>query len=313
MKFLEVVAQAVGILTEGAIVERLRRDPTVNLDPHILHAGFVYDAGGRQQLGALYRQYLDIGRMAGLPFIVCTPTWRANPERVEAAGTRSLAEVNREGVWFIRSLQGEYGLYAEQIFIGGLMGCRGDAYRPADALPAEAAAAFHAPQAGALAEGGVDFLMAATLPAFSEALGMGRSMAESGLPYVLSFVLRPDGALLDGTPLETAMAEIDDVVLPAPAFYMANCVPPSTFRSAMRVALRRAPGIRHRVIGLQGSTSERPPETLEQLPDLDSMEPEAFAEAMGDVRKEFGTRILGGCCGTDDRHIAALARCMTKP
>ena len=312
MKFLEIVAQAAVVLTEGAVIERLRRDPSVSLDPDILHANFVYDAAGRERLGALYRQYLDIGRTAGLPLVLCTPTWRANPDRVQAAGTRSLDEVNREGVWFVRSLQGEYGMYAEQVFIGGLMGCRGDAYRAAEALPAQEAAVFHTPQVGALADGGVDFLIGATLPAFSEALGMARAMSDCGLPYILSFVLRPDGVLLDGTPLEKAVAEIDDAVLPPPAFYMANCVHPDAFRSALRVAVQRAPKVQHRVIGLQGNTSERPPEALEQLPVLEGMDPDGFAEAMAGVRTEFGTRVLGGCCGTDDRHIAALARRMTQ-
>jgi homocysteine S-methyltransferase len=313
MTFLEIVAQSAVILTEGAVIERLRRDPGVRLDPFLLHAGFVYEAAGRERLAALYRQYLEIGRGAGLPFLVCTPTWRANPDRVAAAGARSLEEINREGVWFVRALQGECGPYAERVFVGGLLGCRGDAYRPEQALSAEAAAAFHAPQAAALAEGGADVLVAATLPACAEAMGMARALGASGLPYVLSFVLRPEGVLLDGTPLEVAVAEIDDAVLPPPAFYMANCVHPAVFRTAMRTAARRAAGIRHRVIGLQGNTSERAPEALEGLPDLEAMDPEAFAEAMEAVRTEFGTRLLGGCCGTDDRHLAALAARVVRP
>jgi homocysteine S-methyltransferase len=312
MTFLELIAQAAAVLTEGSIIERLRRDPAVALDPHVLHAHLVYEAEGRGRLGALYRQHLDIGRAAGLPLILGTPTWRANPERLAAAGTRRVEEVNREGVWFVRSLQGEYGLYAEQVFIGGLMACRGDAYRPAEALPAADAAAFHAPQARALAEGGADFLLAATLPALSEALGMARAMGECGLPYALSFVLRPDGGLLDGTPLEKAVEEIDNRTVPPPAFYLANCVHPRTFSAALRLAGQRAPGVRHRVIGLQGNTSERPPESLDQLPVLDEMDPDGFAEAMAAVRREFGTRVLGGCCGTDDRHIAALARRLVR-
>lgn len=307
MKLLELVAQAATVLTEGSLIERLRREPAVRLDPHLLHAGFVYGAEERERLGALYRQYLEIGRDADLPMIVGTPTWRANPERAEAAGGRSVEELNREGAWFLRAIQGEYGRYAERVFIAGMLGPRGDAYRAGEALSAPEAVAFHAPQARALAEGGADFLLAATLPACSEALGMARAMGQVGLPYVLSFVLRPDGTLLDGTPLGTAVAEIDDAVMPPPAFYLANCVHPETFRHALRAAIRQAPGVQHRLIGLQANTSEQPPETLDNLPGLDAMEPETFAAAMVEVRREFGTRILGGCCGTDDRHIAALA------
>ena len=307
MRLLEVVAQSAAILTEGGLIERLRRDPAVRLDPALLHAGFVYESEGRARLGRLYREYLEIGRTFDLPMIVGTPTWRANPDRTAAAGLRSLEEINREGAWFLRAIQGEYGRYAAQVFIAGMLGPRGDAYRPAEALPAADAAEFHAPQADALAEGGADFLLAATLPACSEALGLARAMGRTGLPYALSFILRPDGRLLDGTPLGTAVAEIDDVALPPPAFYLANCTHPETFRAAMRAAVGHSPGVRHRLIGLQANSSEKPPEMLEALPSLDAMEPEAFAAAMAGVRAEFGTRILGGCCGTDDRHILALA------
>jgi homocysteine S-methyltransferase len=307
MKFPEIVAQAPLVLTEGAVIERLRRDPAVALDPHLLHAGLLYDPAGRERLGAIYRQYLEIGRASGLPMLLGTPTWRANPERAVAAG-RVAEEVNREGAWFLRAILGEFGLYAERLFVGGLLGCRGDAYRATEALSAEEAARFHTPQAEALAEGGVDFLMGATLPACSEALGMARALGGTGLPYVLSFVLRPDGTLLDGTPLATAIAEIDDAALPPPAFYMANCVHPRTFGAAMRAAVGLHAGVRYRCIGLQGNSSELPPEVLEGLPEVDAMDPEQYAEAVAAIHREFGTRVLGGCCGTDDGHIAALAR-----
>jgi len=307
MRFQETVAQAAVVLTEGAVIERLRRDPAVALDPHLLHAGLVYDPAAGERLGAIYRQYLEIGRAAGLPMLLGTPTWRANPERAAAAG-RAMAEVNQEGVWFLRAILGEVGLYAERVFVGGLVGCRGDAYQPEEALSAAEAARFHTPQAEALAAGGVDFLMGATLPAYSEALGLARALGDTGLPYVLSFVLRPDGTLLDGTPLATAIAEIDDALLPPPAFYMANCVHPRTFAAAMRAAMGLAGDVRYRCIGLQGNSSELPPELLEGLPELDGMDPERYAEALVEIRREFGTRVLGGCCGTDERHLAALAR-----
>jgi homocysteine S-methyltransferase len=308
MDFKQAIAHYSLILAEGALIERLRRNPAVRLNPHILHAGLVYDSRGQTALRQIYRQYLDIGRRSGLPLLTCAPTWRANPARLKQAGYNDQTDVNGDGVRFLASIRAEYGAYAGQVFVGGLMSCRGDAYRPAEALPAGEAAAFHRPQAGALAAAGVDFLLAATLPAASEALGLAWAMAECGTPYALSFVLRPGGTLLDGTPLHQAIAMIDSAANPAPLFYMANCVHPTVFESAFAAAISQSPSVAKRVIGLQANTSTKSPEELDHRGSLDGAEPEPFASAMVGLHRWFGTKILGGCCGTDNRHIAAIAR-----
>jgi homocysteine S-methyltransferase len=308
MDFKQAIAHYPLILAEGAVIERLRRNPAVRLDPHILHAGLVYDRRGQTALRQIYRQYLDIGRMAGLPLLTCAPTWRANPARLKQAGYDDQTDVNGDGVRFLASIRAEYGAYAGQVFVGGLMCCRGDAYQPTEALPAGEAAAFHRPQAGALAAAGVDFLLAATLPAASEALGLARAMAGCGTPYALSFVLRPNGTLLDGTPLHQIIATIDSAVAPAPLFYMANCVHPTVFESAFAAAISQSPSVAKRVAGLQANTSTKSPEELDHRGSLDGAEPEPFANAMVGLHHWFGTKILGGCCGTDNRHIAAIAR-----
>ena len=102
------------ILTEGALVERLRRDPTVALDPDVLHAGFIYDERGREALRRLYRHYLDIGARFDLPMIVGTPTWRANPIRLQRAGL-TYKDANGDGVRFVASIRDEYGAYAKRV------------------------------------------------------------------------------------------------------------------------------------------------------------------------------------------------------
>jgi homocysteine S-methyltransferase len=155
--------------------------------------------------------------------------------------------------------------------------------------------------------------MAATLPAYSEALGLARAMARCGRPYVLSFVLRPSGTLLDGTPLREAVHGIDAAVSPAPAFYLVNCVHPTVFEQAFECELARSSAFSEsaawagRVLGLQGNTSYRSPEQLDGLDQLETEEPSVYAAAMLRLYKRFGTRVLGGCCGTDDRHIAQIA------
>ncbi|MBP7746808.1 MAG: homocysteine S-methyltransferase family protein [Phycisphaerae bacterium] len=306
MTFTQALQHAPAMLTEGAIIERLRRDSAIKLDPHVLNAGLLYDPAGRRALTNVYRQYLEIGRATDLPMLVCAPTWRANRERQRAAGLAD-RDVNGDAVRLLRALQAECGPYAGAVHVGGLLGCRGDAYNPAEALDLAAARDFHTPQVQALCAAGVDFLLAATLPAVCEALGLAQALAATGLPYVLSCVVRSTGTWLDGTPIADAIAHIDRAVSPPPSAYFVNCVHPTVFAAALDVATRANPEAARRVVGLQANTSTLSPEALDNRPHLDSAAPERFAADMLAVRLRFGTRVVGGCCGTDDRHLWALA------
>jgi homocysteine S-methyltransferase len=213
------------ILGEGAIIERLRRQPGTVLDPHLVNSAFIYDPLKRAALATLYRQYLAIGRDHDLPMMLTAPTWRANAENIAAAGCGGL-EVNADNVRLLQELRVATGAYAAKVVIGGLIGCRGDAYQPGEALATDEARVFHFWQAERLAAAGVDFLYGITLPALSEALGLAAAMAATGRPYVVSFIVRPAGTLLDGTPLKTALARID-AAAPRGFFYQLH---PSRFR-----------------------------------------------------------------------------------
>jgi homocysteine S-methyltransferase len=311
VKFTELISGEPCVLAEGSVIERLRRGKKIALDPQAEHALLIYDPEGRKELERLWRGYADVGREFSLPMILLSPTWRASEERLRAAGHSDVEKVNRDGVRFLTELRGRYGEYSSRIFIGGLIGCRGDAYQAAEALSEREAVHFHARQIRALAEAETDFLMAATLPALSEAVGMARAMAETGKPYVLSFVIRASGSLLDGTPLSEAVAQIDAEVTPRPAGYMINCVHPQVFAEAMEHECARQPDLRERIIGLQANTSRRSPEELDQSAEFFAESPENLAEGMLNARHRFGTRILGGCCGTGERHIRAIAERLT--
>lgn len=290
---------------EGAVVERLRRGG-VALHPAALHAGLVFDGEGRRALEAIYRGYLRPAREASLPLVLLTPTWRANPERLAAAGL-PFREVQEANVSFLRGLTATEG----RAFVLGLMGSRGDAYRPEEALGTSQAEGFHAPQAEALAAAGVDGFQAATQCAFSEALGLSRAMGRTGLPYLVSWIVRPSGHLLDGTPLQEAVARLDGEADPPPLLHMLNCVHPTVALSAVEHALERSPSLLSRLSGLQANTSPLPPEALDGRETLEEESPEAFAAGLLLLRTRFGFRLLGGCCGSDDRHIRALAQALS--
>lgn len=303
MNFEETVRSNRLILTEGAVIERLRRDFPFDLDPHIANAGYIYRPKLKPLLRIIYRQYVDAVQPSGLPMLILTPTWRANRERLQQAGFVR-QDVNGDCVRFLRDIQREYGEYGKCIFIGGLMGCKGDAYKPNESLNTGEAHAFHKSQVEALASAGVDFLFASTLPAACEALGLAHAMADTGLPYLLSFIVRPDGTLLDGLALDDAIAMIDDSTVPKPLGYMVNCVHAFNFRKAYETTFTKL--AKERVLGLQGNTSIKCPEELNDATELETEEPDVFAEQMYSLHRDFHLKILGGCCGTDHRHIAAI-------
>lgn len=312
MTFAETIRERKPILTEGAIVERVRRHPDVDLDPHIAHAGLIYSDKGRQVLADIYRQYLSIGQKHGLPMLTLAPTWRANPDRTAKAGYGPVDKLNFDCVAFLKDICSGYGTYQKQLFVAGMLGCCNDAYNPQEALTSQAAEQFHLPQVKALAAAQVDFIKAATLPAVSEALGIARAIASTGIPSVLSFVIRPDGTVLDGTPLHRAVAQIDSETDQAPIFYMVNCVHPSVFMAAMTKETASDGMLSERVIGFQANTSSKSPEELDNLPYLDTTAPEPFAELMQQIHRTFGTRLLGGCCGTDNRHLEKVAALLSE-
>ena len=307
--FQGLLTESPAILGEGAVIERLRRNPGIRLDDHVVNSALIYEESGRTALETIYRQYLSIGRRYGLPLVVSTPTWRAGRQRIAAAGLAG-RDLNGDNTRFLAELRDDFGDYARQVAICGLMSCRGDAYKPDEAMSADAAAGFHAWQADALAAAGVDFLLAATLPALSEAVGLARAQAATGLPYVISFVARREGTLLDGTPLSDAITAIDAAVAPPPVAYLVNCTHASNFRSALLNERNSSPLVRQRVIGLLANTAALSPEELNERTELVEEAPEVFGNSVAALHSELGMKILGGCCGTDERHIECLARAL---
>lgn len=306
ISFSEFLESAPCILGEGAVIERLRRKGDLELDPYLVNSAFIYEDAKRAALETICRQYLEIGREFGLSLLMSTPTWRANRERIDAAGYAGV-DVNGDNFRFLDALRKSYGVYAEKVVICGLMSCRGDAYSPGDALAVDEALEFHAWQAEKLADAGVDFLLAATLPAFREATGLALALAATGKPYILSFVVRPEGTLLDGTPLKEVIAAIDAAVTPRPLAYLVNCTHVSLARAALMHEAHSSPLVRQRIIGLLANTAALSPEDLNDSTSLVEEDPGTFGKSVAGLHRELGLKILGGCCGTDDRHIRSLA------
>jgi homocysteine S-methyltransferase len=302
MSLPELITRRARLLTEGSVYELLRRDPRISFDPSIAHAGLIYDSLSRELLEAVHRRYLEIAAAHELPILAFTDTWRASAERIAASSFRK-RNVNRDNVLFLREIA---SATRGTVYIAGMSGPRDDAYRPDRAPRRSDAVAIHRPQIEDLANAGVDVLFAATLPSLDEALGIAELMAGTHTPWILSFVVRPDGTLLDGSPLTKAIQTLDTEVAPNALGFSINCVHPSI---AARALTTLDPSIAARVVAFQGNTSDRAPEDLDGQSDLHGDDAIAFAAAIMEIADRVP--VVGGCCGTDASHMKAVAAALT--
>lgn len=291
------------ILMEGALGERLKREYGLSFDPNIAMAALLRSKAGADALTELWNGYIDIARRYRFPFLATTPTRRANQERLALSGyTESLIAENTA---FLQSLRKNSGI---EMYAGGLMGCRGDAYTGEGALSEEDALVFHSWTAEQFCRSGVDFLYAGILPTLPEAAGLARAVSHTGLPYLISFTIESNGCLIDGTPIAEAIRYIDSVTTEnMPVCYMTNCVHPRIVRRALSHPCNSDSIVRQRFRGIQANTSPLSYARLDGAVDLHCTEPETLAEEMAGLMK-FGFQIWGGCCGTDNRHMEAIAR-----
>ena len=158
-----------------------------------------------------------------------------------------------------------YGNFSEKIYIGGLTGCKGDAYKPEEALSENDAYHFHKEQMQILADAGVDFLLASTLPEINEAKGISKAMSETNKDYVISFVIRDNGKLLDGTLLNDAIKLVDDSVSTPPLFYLTNCIHPDVLHKSFLNLKDENDILKNRLFGIQANASSKSPEELDTL------------------------------------------------
>jgi len=288
---------------EGALGERLKREYGLKIDDLIAMANLIYREPGAAALKALWTEYIEIARKHRLPFIATTPTRRANFERILKSGYSG--KIILDNVNFLKELQKNCGI---EMYVGGLMGCKGDAYTGIGALEEKEAEAFHRWTVEKFQEAHVDFLYAGIMPCLSEATGLARAIDDTGLPYIISFTILQDGKLIDGTTIADAIAYIDGNTINQPVCYMANCVHPSIVRKALTQPFNNTPIVKERFRGIQANTSPLSYAQLDGALDLKCSEPAEFADEMMKLVNIGNFQIWGGCCGTDNRHMECVAQ-----
>lgn len=304
-KIIKLIRKDSMILTEGAVVERLRRTFNIKPDKFIVYAGAIYDETTREILKSIYKEYIDIGIKSNVPIMIMSSTRRANKDRIKESKYRD-NNVNFDYIEFLDEIRSEYIEYKDNIFIGALIGTKGDSYNADEALEEEEAYEFHKYQCSIFKESKADFIFAGVIPSVNEAKGLAKAMEETDLPYIISFVINKKGQLLDNTIINDAIKEIDKYY--NPMMYMVNCVHPRNVLLGLNMKENKTSTVRNRLKGIQANTSSLSPEELNDNGILQEDDFDELMKGINELKKEFGFNILGGCCGTNAKHIDEIAK-----
>ena len=279
-----------------------------------LFAAFVLldTEDGKDRLRRYFERHLLVADSAGLGFIGESPTWRANPDWATQLGYDSdaLDRLNREAIRLLVDLRDVYERDGRPPFvISGCVGPRGDGYNPETLMTPDEAERYHSEQIRTFASTEADLVTAITMTSTGEAIGVARAAAAAGMPVVISFTVETDGRLPSGETLAEAVSAVDDATGAGPAYYMVNCAHPSHFEDVLAVD---EPWVR-RIRGLRANASRRSHAELDEAETLDDGDPDELGADYARLRAAHPQlTVLGGCCGTDDRHIAAIClACVT--
>jgi homocysteine S-methyltransferase len=261
---------------------------------------------GRDALRTYYEPFLELARTRETGFILGGCTWRASADWGSELGydADELAAVNRRAMAFVEELRASSPRSSRPVLLEAPIGPRGDAYAPSSLMSAEEAEQYHAAQMQTLSDTPVDLVTALTVTYADEAIGMTRAARAAGLPVAVSFTVETDGRLPSGQTLRAAIEQVDAETDGAPMHYMINCAHPTHFAGA----LADAGPWTERVQGLRANASTRSHAELDEAEELDDGDAEDLAARYTALRGALpNLSILGGCCGTDIRHVTCIA------
>jgi len=267
---------------------------------------------GRRRLRHYFERHANIARDADSGFIAEAPTWRANPDWGSRLGydRHRLEAINKEAITLLTDIRDRHERDRRDYVISGCIGPRGDGYDPSLRTTADDAESYHAQQIATFADTQADIVSALTMTNTEEAIGITRAAQRAGIPAVISFTVETDGRLPSGTPLGDAILEVDAATDHGPAYYMINCAHPTHFEHALEAGGRWLGRLR----GIRANASRRSHAELDTATELDAGDPYELAGEYASLVASYpGLTILGGCCGTDERHIEQIARaCITS-
>jgi len=292
-------------LSDGGLETTLIFHQGIEL-PHFASFDLLRTQEGVGRLRDYYRSYLAIAQGDERGFILDSPTWRANEDWGAKLGysDAALDAVNRQAIELMVELRDAYETKSNPIVIGGCIGPRGDGYNPGATMSADEAEAYHAAQIGTFAETEADMVGAMTMTYAEEAIGIARAAKAASVPAVISFTLETDGRLPTRQSLGEAIQAVDAATQAWPAYYMINCAHPTHFARAIVGNEAWCKRLR----GLRANASRRSHAELDSSPDLDEGNPIELGDEYRAILKSHPwINVLGGCCGTDHRHVEAIS------
>jgi homocysteine S-methyltransferase len=291
-------------LTDGGLETTLIFHDKIEL-PYFASFDLLRSLEGTQRLRDYFERYIAMAKKSGTGFVLEAPTWRANPDWAAKLGysREALAQVNRDAIDLLAELQNKHDTPQTPMVISGNIGPRGDGYKVENAMTAQQAQDYHGWQVGVFAQTQADLVSAFTINYVEEAVGVVRACQAAKVPCVISFTVETDGKLPSGQLLRDAIEQTDRATNNGPAYYMLNCAHPTHFVDA----LNRGETWTTRIRGLRANASVRSHAELDAAPDLDIGDPVDLGRRYRALRREFpGFTVLGGCCGTDHRHVEQI-------
>ena len=264
--------------------------------------------GGEAHIADYYRPYAAIAARHGAGLILEAPTWRASSDWGARLGyTReSLAAANRRSIEMLAELRDELrpAIPFEKSVVSGCLGPRGDGYKPGQLMSAIDAERYHQEQIAVFADSAADMLSAMTINYVDEALGIVCAARQASMPIAISFTLETDGRLPTGQTLRAAIEQVDNETAGYPAYYLVNCAHPLHIeRGLVEEGTWLA-----RLRGLRANASTKSHAELDEATELDQGDPAELGRQYAQLKRRLpGLNVLGGCCGTDHRHVARIA------
>lgn len=279
--------------------------------PHFAAFTLLEDELGQERLKSYYVPYLELcGEMPGAGFILETPTWRASSDWAALMGINAthLKALNTQAAQMMCAMRSRWApRLSGPIVVSGVIGPRGDGYVADAPNSVDEAADYHLLQAQALAAGGVDMLAGVTMTTAAEALGISIAAQRVGLPVAISFTVETDGRLPSGESLGDAIGKVDAYA--PPAYFAINCAHPRHFENALPVG---EPWIA-RIQGVRANASTKSHAELDDSTELDIGDPKDLAQRYRGLKGALPRlNVLGGCCGTDWRHLRAIRDAWTR-
>lgn len=292
-------------LTDGGLETTLVFHDGIDL-PHFAAFVLMREEGGIARLRRYYEDYIAIARERDLGFVLEAPTWRASPDWGARLGydDQALAEANRQSIELLETLRQAHEVPGRPLVVSGNVGPRRDGYRAGTPMSADEARAYHSPQLETFAGTTADMASALTLTYTAEAVGIALAARDAGLPVAISFTVETDGRLPSGETLAAAIEATDRDTGGYPAYYMVNCAHPTHFAHVVG----EGGGWRDRIRGLRANASRRSHAELDESTDLDDGDPVELGHQYREMKGLLpGLTVMGGCCGTDHRHVAAIS------